>query len=60
MAIGKNRGRALRLADGMRAFITIHPSALLRIEAPADKQREYRAFAADLRNAADHGQGGDR
>jgi uracil-DNA glycosylase len=60
MAIGKNRGRALRLADGTRAFITIHPSALLRIEAPADKQREYRAFAADLRNAADHGQGGDR
>jgi DNA polymerase len=52
MAIGKNRGQELRLADGTPAFITIHPSALLRIEDQSDKQREYRAFAADLRSAA--------
>jgi hypothetical protein len=52
MAIGKNRGRELALADGTAAFITIHPSALLRIEEAADKEREYRAFAKDLRNAA--------
>ena len=52
MAIGKNRGRELVLPDGTPAFITIHPSALLRIEEAADKEREYRAFAKDLRNAA--------
>jgi DNA polymerase len=52
MAIGKNRGQELRLANGRPALITIHPSALLRIEEAADKEREYRAFAADLRSAA--------
>ena len=52
MTIGTNRGRALHLEDGTRAVITIHPSALLRIEEPADKEREYRAFVADLRQAA--------
>ncbi len=52
MAIGKNRGHELHLNDGTRAFITIHPSALLRIEQRADKEREYRAFVADLRHAA--------
>ena len=52
MAIGKSRGRELRLDDGARAFITVHPSALLRIEERADKEREYRAFVADLRSAA--------
>ena len=52
MAIGKNRGRELALVDGTPAFITIHPSALLRIEEAADKEREYRAFAKDLRAAA--------
>lgn len=52
MAIGANRGRELALADGTPAFITIHPSALLRIEEAADKEREYRAFAKDLRMAA--------
>ena len=52
MAIGKNRGHELHLDDGTRAFITIHPSALLRIEQRADKEREYRAFVADLHSAA--------
>ncbi len=52
MAIGKNRGYELHLNDGTRAFITIHPSALLRIEERADKEREYHAFVADLRRAA--------
>jgi uracil-DNA glycosylase len=52
MAIGKNRGRPLRLENGTPAFITVHPSALLRIEDAADKERQYREFVADLRNAA--------
>jgi DNA polymerase len=52
MAIGTNRSRELALSDGTPAFITVHPSALLRIEDAADKEREYRAFAGDLRTAA--------
>src|SRR5262245_23971952 len=52
MTIGQNRGRELRLDNGTRAFITIHPSALLRIEERVDKEREYGAFVADLRRVA--------
>ena len=42
----------MQLADGTAAFVTIHPSFLLRIEDEADKEREYRNFVADLRQAA--------
>jgi len=52
ITIVKMRGRTLQLPDGTAAFVTIHPSWLLRIEDHADKQREYRNFAADLRLAA--------
>jgi DNA polymerase len=52
MTIGRVRGQDLRLADGTLAFVTIHPSYLLRIEDKADKTREFRAFVADLRRAA--------
>src|SRR6516165_9704152 len=37
VTIGKTRGRALALADGIAAFVTIHPSYLLRIKEHADK-----------------------
>jgi uracil-DNA glycosylase len=50
--IARMRGQAHRLADGTPAFVTIHPSWLLRIEDPDDKAREYRSFVADLRQAA--------
>ena len=46
------RGQALPLPDGTTGFVTIHPSALLRIRDDGDKEREYRAFVADLRRAA--------
>jgi uracil-DNA glycosylase len=52
IGIAKIRGQELHLADGTAAFVTIHPSFLLRIEDPADKQREYRNFVADLRQCA--------
>jgi uracil-DNA glycosylase len=52
MPIGKSRGQALKLADGTAAFVTIHPSALLRIKERADKEREYRNFVGDLRQVA--------
>lgn len=52
ITIVKMRGRTLQLPDETAAFVTIHPSWLLRIEDPADKQREYRNFVFDLRLAA--------
>jgi DNA polymerase len=52
VTIGKMRGEPHRLADGTPAFVTIHPSYLLRIQDEDDKAREYRQFVVDLRNAA--------
>jgi DNA polymerase len=52
MTITKTRGRAMQLADGTPAFVTIHPSWLLRIEDETDRRSEYRRFVADLRLAA--------
>jgi uracil-DNA glycosylase len=52
VTITKTRGRELHLADGTTAFVTIHPSWLLRIDDDEDKRREHRNFVADLRLAA--------
>ena len=52
VTIAKLRGRMVELPDGTAAFVTIHPSFLLRIQDDADKEREYRNFVADLRPAA--------
>jgi uracil-DNA glycosylase len=52
VTIAKLRGRMVQLPDGTAAFVTIHPSYLLRIKDEADKEREYRNFVADLRQAA--------
>jgi DNA polymerase len=52
VTITKARRQILHLPDGTAAFVTIHPSNLLRIEDEADKQREYDNFVADLRPAA--------
>jgi DNA polymerase len=52
MAIGKSRGAAHRLEDGTAAFITVHPSALLRVQEREDKEQQYQAFVADLRLVA--------
>src|SRR5262249_32202685 len=53
VTIAKMRGRPLQLADNTLAFVTIHPSFLLRILDRADQQREYLAFVADLRRVAE-------
>jgi DNA polymerase len=50
--IGKVRGQSLPLDDGATAFITVHPSALLRIKDEADKRQQYRSFVDDLRLAS--------
>ena len=51
VTISSARRDTHRLAGGRMAFVTIHPSFLLRLRDDADKEREYRAFVADLRRA---------
>ncbi len=52
LTIGKVRGRPMDMADGTRLVVTIHPSALLRIEDEDERHAAYRAFVADLKAAA--------
>ena len=52
LTIGKVRGKATAMADGTRLVVTIHPSALLRIEDEAERHSAYRDFVADLKIAA--------
>ncbi len=49
VTITKVRGSVLSLADGSRVVVTIHPSALLRMEDEETKAAEYRRFVQDLR-----------
>ena len=51
VAVTRERGQWLRRADGRRVLITLHPSALLRME-PEDKAAAWAAWLADLRQAA--------
>ncbi len=52
VAVTRERGHWLERSDGRRVLITLHPSALLRMEAQ-DKADAYRAWLEDLRIAAD-------
>jgi len=52
VTIAKSRGKMLKLADGTKLFITVHPSSLLRIEDETGKREAYQQFIADLRKAA--------
>ncbi len=49
MTIGTSRGRPLELAGGGEAWITVHPSYLLRIEDAGAAREEYARFVDDLR-----------
>ena len=51
VTIGRERGRPVALPDGQAAFITVHPSYLLRLPDAESKAREYRHFVNDLRQA---------
>jgi DNA polymerase len=53
VTITRERGRKLELPDGQAAFVTVHPSFLLRVPDEDAKEREYRAFVADLRKIAE-------
>ena len=51
VAVTRERGKWLRRADGRRVLITLHPSALLRMD-PEDKEAAWKAWLADLKKAA--------
>jgi DNA polymerase len=48
----KHRGELLSSAWAPRVIATIHPSALLRVEDPNEREAAYAGFLADLRTAA--------
>jgi probable DNA metabolism protein len=53
VTISRERGRAIELAEGGgEAWITVHPSFLLRMPDADRKAEEYTRFVADLRRAA--------
>lgn len=52
VTISGARGETLTSPEGYRTLVTIHPSAILRIPAPADREAEEHRFVDDLRRAA--------
>ena len=48
--VQSNRGAVLNVARGLRVFITIHPSALLRLQDEKEKRSGYASFVSDLRS----------
>ena len=53
VTIGKVRGRPLELADGSECWVTVHPSALLRIPEPDRRRAERKRFVDDLKRIRD-------
>jgi DNA polymerase len=49
VTVTRERGRPFVLPDGGSAFLTVHPSYLLRQPDAASRAREYAAFVQDLR-----------
>jgi uracil-DNA glycosylase len=49
VAVTKMRGDLIEREDGLRIFLTIHPSFILRIREPKDRQAERERFLADIR-----------
>ncbi|MDF3152132.1 UdgX family uracil-DNA binding protein [Mesorhizobium sp. XAP10] len=47
--VTKMRGQVIEREDGLRVFITIHPSFILRIREPADKEAERERFLQDMK-----------
>jgi DNA polymerase len=47
----RERGRLLDLRDGYRGFVTVHPSAVLRMRDEVERQRAFAELVADLRKA---------
>ena len=53
VTISRERSRPIALDDNSQAFVTVHPSYLLRLPDEESKRREYKAFVADLRQAGE-------
>ena len=51
VAVTKERGHGIDLADGATALLTVHPSYLLRIPDASAKAAERERFVADLKRA---------
>jgi uracil-DNA glycosylase len=47
--VTKMRGQVIEREDGVRVFVTIHPSFILRIREPQDKAAERERFLRDMR-----------
>jgi DNA polymerase len=52
VTIAKMRKTPVDMADGTKLVVTVHPSALLRIEDEDDRHAAYQDFVADLKAAA--------
>ncbi|HEY0822937.1 MAG TPA: UdgX family uracil-DNA binding protein [Ramlibacter sp.] len=48
--VNANRGQWLPRPDGLEVLVTLHPSALLRVD-PEDREAAFEAFVLDLRQA---------
>ena len=48
--VQSNRGTVLDAANGVRVFVTIHPSAVLRLQDEEEKRSAYASFVNDLRS----------
>jgi probable DNA metabolism protein len=53
VTITRERGRPIEMPNGQTTFVTVHPSFLLRVPDEEAKEREYRAFVADLKKIAE-------
>jgi DNA polymerase len=49
----KMRGQVIERENGMKIFLTIHPSFILRIHEEAEKAAERKRFLADMRQVRD-------
>jgi DNA polymerase len=57
VGITAERGRWLVREDGREVLITLHPSALLRVD-PSEREAAYAAWVEDLRRASAHARRG--
>jgi uracil-DNA glycosylase len=48
--VQSNRGAVLDVANGLQVLVTIHPSALLRLQDEEEKRSAYASFVNDLRS----------
>lgn len=50
--VGENRGRVLERSDGLKFFVTTHPSNILRVQRHEDRPTAYPDMVADLQKVA--------